>query len=203
MAKSLGPNQLAQGMRSGKKMLAKDLVQDGRNPGLWDSAEWIDPPHPQERPYIPDDVEGKARFKVMPENIQFTPPVLEAVLGVDDVGDPAILLSWTVADYGPDSPTETYTIYRAVDGGVAVIIEEIPVEYTEFGELITPNVFADTDIENDHTYTYYVVSTSMQDFTTTSNSVAVPVDDLPVYRITEDDILRATGDDAFRITEAA
>lgn len=35
--------------RSGKKMLLKDLVEDGYYPGLLVAPDWYEPRHPQER----------------------------------------------------------------------------------------------------------------------------------------------------------
>lgn len=79
MPRYLGRNQIAVCQRSGAKCRAADLVRDGRNPALLVLPEWADPPHPQEQPYVPNDVEGKARWPIAPENLTFVPPVLDAV----------------------------------------------------------------------------------------------------------------------------
>lgn len=70
-------------MRCGGKVLASQLISDGRNPQLlvcgadcWDSA------HPQERPFAVKDTEGMARFPVSPEQPFDTRPV--ATVEIDD-----------------------------------------------------------------------------------------------------------------------
>lgn len=76
MAKYLGKGQLAECQRSGTKCHASELVRDGRNPHLLVLPEWADPPHPQERPFVPSPTDGMPRFPVGPENIPVTAPVL-------------------------------------------------------------------------------------------------------------------------------
>lgn len=72
--------QLAICQRSGQKCLASELVRDGRNPQLLVLPEWADEAHPQERPYVPNDQEGKARFVIAPDRGFDSAPVLTAVL---------------------------------------------------------------------------------------------------------------------------
>ena len=79
MALYLGRGQIAECMRSGKKCLASELVRDGRNPGLLVLPEWADPSDPQEKPYIPDDIEGMADYPMAPDNLPPTDLVLTGV----------------------------------------------------------------------------------------------------------------------------
>lgn len=72
----LGKGQLAECMRSGVKCYASELVRDGRNPQLLVLPRYADPAHPQERPFKPDDAEGRARFPIAPDHGEDTPPVL-------------------------------------------------------------------------------------------------------------------------------
>lgn len=158
-------------MRSGAKCRAADLVRDGRNPALLVLPEWADPPHPQEQPYVPKDVEGKARWPLSPDNLTFIPPVLDAVGAIGRVN-----LSWTIAQYGPDSPAATYDIYRSVDAGVTyTLLHTVTVAYTSFGALVTPSVYADLAVVSAQTYFYKLVATSQQGFVTESNIDAATV----------------------------
>lgn len=171
MSKYLGRNQIATCMRSGAKCRAADLVRDGRNPALLVLPEWADPPHPQERPYVPMDVEGKARWPISPENLTFVAPALDAVGAAGRVN-----LTWTIAQYGPDSPVATYDIYRSVDGGVAyTLLHTVTVVYTSFGALVTPSVYVDLAVLSAHTYFYKLTATSQQGFTLDSNADAATV----------------------------
>ena len=47
--------------RSGKRMLLKDMVEDGDIPGLLVSPEWYEPEHPQERPVEAYDAQALRR----------------------------------------------------------------------------------------------------------------------------------------------
>jgi hypothetical protein len=76
MPKYLGPQQLAECMRSGVKCYASELVRDGRNPHLLVLPRYYDPPQEQERPFKPDDAEGRARFPLAPDHGDDDAPVL-------------------------------------------------------------------------------------------------------------------------------
>jgi len=155
MGKSLGRNQIAECQRSGKKMLARELVRDGRNPMLLVAPEWADPAHPQERPFIPDGAESKARFPIAPENLKFTAPVVAAV----QVGG-LVRITWTQADFGPSSLPDIYTLYRSVNGGAFSVLNEITVEYTRFGALVSTLLFDDGAVVGGNTYSYKMVATN-------------------------------------------
>jgi hypothetical protein len=73
---SLGPNQLGECMRCGGKYLASQLQMDGRNPRLLVCPTCWDPAHPQERPFVPNDVEGLPRHPIAPEILPDVAPVL-------------------------------------------------------------------------------------------------------------------------------
>jgi len=73
----LGRGQIAICGRSGEKIFASELVRDGRLTSLLVSPEWADPAQPQERPYVPMDLEGTAKFPISPENPK---PVVAPIL---------------------------------------------------------------------------------------------------------------------------
>lgn len=97
MPKYLGPHQLSECMRSGVKCYASELVRDGRNPHLLVLPRYYDPPQEQERPYKPDDAEGRARFPIAPDHGDDDAPVLTG----DTSTNHALLISGNNPDYSP------------------------------------------------------------------------------------------------------
>lgn len=84
------PKQLAECMRSGVKCLASELVRDGRNPHLLVLPRYYDPPQEQERPFKPDDAEGRARFPLAPDHGDDDAPVLSGE--IEDLTFEALLV---------------------------------------------------------------------------------------------------------------
>jgi hypothetical protein len=198
MAKYLGRNQIAVCMRSGAKCRAADLVRDGRNPALLVLPEWADPPHPQEQPYIPKDVEGKARWPLSPENDPVTPPILDA----DLLSPTSLFLHWTALET-VKAPPVGYDLYRATDGGDFVLIFSGDVVYTEFGELVSEDLtYTDGTVTALHDYRYRVLAVDAVGNSVGSNTVellhGVLDTGLLYLRQTEDDAVRQTSDDAIR-----
>jgi hypothetical protein len=94
MPKSLGRDQIAECPRCSAKVLASSLQKDGRLVELLVCPTCWDPPQPQESPFIPLDIEGKARFPIAPEQLPANEnPVL--TLGGEDAPIP---LTWTTGD---------------------------------------------------------------------------------------------------------
>ena len=175
----LGKGQIAVCMRSGIKCHASELVRDGRIPSLLVLPEWADPPHPQERPYIPDSGEGRARFPTTgADNGPVVPPVLtaEPELDVDDA--PFVTLTWTAAEWKAGEPVDTYSVLRDAGDGY-VILSDLDVEYDSFGGITGPTLeLLDTDVTVDGTYSYKVIAYS-HGKTVASNVVTVVGSDFP------------------------
>lgn len=154
----LGRGQIAVCMRSGIKCKASELVRDGRIPSLLVLPEWADPPQPQERPYVPDDMEGSPRFPVSPDTVSaasLVPPVLSAEGELDG----SITLSWTAAEWLAGPRTDTYRLLRSEDGADFVLIETVTVEYDIFGGITGPALtFNDTDVVPGESYRYKVTA---------------------------------------------
>lgn len=159
----LGRGQIAVCMRSGIKCHASELVRDGRIPSLLVLPEWADPPQPQERPYVPNDMEGTPRFDVSPDVTPVIPPVLTAEVPPDSPSTPvlsieqslselAAVLTWTASEPGDGDSIEAYTVWRSENGGdfeLYIVIDPPALTYT------------DTGITEDGTYEYYVVATAV------------------------------------------
>lgn len=171
MPQSLGREQIAECMRCGEKVRASELQSDGRNPrllvcqgpGCWDPA------HPQERPFQPNDVEGKPRFPVAPDHIQNTAPVLS--LG-DDTIPPQIV--WTPAGtIGPR--VESYRVYRATGAGAFSLLDTLEVEFggAPQYEVDPPELFEDSTAVADTQYRYRVDAITQDGRTIASNVLTV------------------------------
>lgn len=184
MPKYLTGGQLAECQRSGQKCLASQLVRDGRNPQLLVLPEWADEAHPQERPYLPNDTEGRARCPVAPDQGFDVPPVLTAVQDGD------VALTWTQADtIGPR--VESYTVYRAAGAGAYVALDTQEVDFGNGVDdtPVHPLSYTDTTAAPDTLYHYRVdagtddgraLSSNIEDVTT------APATWESVLQITED-----------------
>lgn len=172
MPVSLGPNQLAECMRCGDKVLAADLQSDGRNPRLLvcKSPGCYDPAHPQERPFVVNDVEGLPRFPLAPQHGQDTAPVLEVA---SEMMPPAI--TWDGAEtIGPR--IESYKVYRAPGASGAFVLQDTL--EVEFGsapryEVTTPVLFEDPTALVDTQYRYRVDAITQDGRTLASNVITV------------------------------
>ena len=202
MPRSLGPRQIAECMRCGGKVLASDLLHDGRNqsllvcgkPGCWD------PPHPQERPFVVNDVEGLPRFPVAPEQLPTNvKPVL--TLGGEDIPIP---LTWTEAStwrYIVDS----YRLYRAPGTtGAFALLQTFPVADGEAPLYIRVPVLAHDDATavDNTTYRYYVAAVTDQGQELVSNVVQVTAEEPAPegeFRLLEDGFFRLLEDGSFRL----
>lgn len=184
MPQYLGRNQIAECMRSGAKCYAKDLVRDGRNPSLLVLPEWADPMHPQERPYIPDDIEGAAEWPMAPDNL---PPTNLMLSGSYYAGGHQMGLVWNQATlWGPRA--KTYTLRRSTDGGAYSDISVNLVDYTnitghdtsvgvvkDYGHVyFVATTYTDSTPLDNHIYTYQVAAVDdVGDDVATSNIVTL------------------------------
>jgi fibronectin type 3 domain-containing protein len=173
-------------MRSGIKCKASELVRDGRIPSLLVLPEEADPPQPQERPYVPDDVEGKAPFDISPDITPTTAPVLSAAA---DITQTFIEVSWTAAEFEAGPRVASYTLYRDSGDGF-VVIDTIVVEYDMLGGITGPDLeYTDIEVEEGETYTYRVIASGDPFGSARSNTVAVTMPgpiDAPVLTATLD-----------------
>jgi hypothetical protein len=153
----LGRGQIAVCMRSGIKCHASELVRDGRIPSLLVLPEWADPPQPQERPYVPNDMEGTPRFDVSPDITPTIPPVLEGgsgtptapVLSVDAQETPiGAILTWTASVPVDGDSIEGYDLYRSEDGGAFSLLAATD------ADVLT---YTDEDVNEGSEYEYYVI----------------------------------------------
>jgi hypothetical protein len=148
----LGGNQVAECMRSGQKCLASELVRDGRNPQLLVLPQWADPAHPQEHPFIPDDVEGVADYPQAPDNLPTTGILLSGYYT-----NTIMALSWTQARlWGPRA--KTYNLRRSVDGAAYTNLSIQTVDYTNATNAI-PNI----GLQKDYGNVYSIGSTTYND----------------------------------------
>lgn len=112
----LGPRQLAECMRSGTKCYADQLIRDGRNPALLVLPEWWDPPQDQEKPFVPNSSEGRAKFPVAPENAPRNASVLRLV-----ANNPPRLAWTSTQTSGPR--VESYQVMRATGSGAFGVLQ--------------------------------------------------------------------------------
>lgn len=176
----LGKGQVAVCMRSGEKIHASKLVRDGRLTSLLVSPEWADPAQPQENPYIPDDLEGVARFPISPDTTPATAPVLALELLAE--GDaPAMLLSWTAAYREAGPRIEEYDLLRNSGEGF-ILIDTVLVEYDMFGAILGPGLeYTDEDVDVGTTYSYRVIALTSNNRGLTSNTVTgVAIEPIPI-----------------------
>lgn len=164
-------------MRSGIKCKASELVRDGRIPSLLVLPEWADPPQPQERPYVPNDVEGKAPFDISPDVTPVVPPVLAAEASEEEL---AVVLQWSAAEFTAGPRIEDYDVYRS-DGGAFTLLDTIVLEYDAFGAVVGPALeYVDTVVAADVEYTYKVVAHTGSGQSVASNTAsATPVEPPP------------------------
>ncbi len=168
----LGRGQIALCQRSGEKIFASELVRDGRLKSLLVSPEWADEAHPQERPYIPNNLEGVPRWPVSPENPK---PVVAPVLDAEPNGV-AVELSWTAASRAAGPRIEEYDILRDAGDGYE-LISTVVVEYNFIGAILGPGLaYEDLAVEVGVPYSYKVVALTSNDRGLTSNvATATPV----------------------------
>jgi hypothetical protein len=171
---SLGPHQLAECMRCGAKVLASSLQTDGRNPRLLVCSKpgcW-DPAHPQERPFVVNDVEGLPRFPVAPEHGEDTAPVLEAA-----DGGASVVLEWTAAET-IQGRVESYRVYRATGAGAFALLDTLEVTYDgapQYG-VTHPVTFPDNTVAALTAYHYRVDAVTDSGRTIESNEASVTTD---------------------------
>jgi hypothetical protein len=154
MPRSLGRHQIAICQRSGVKCRAKDLVTDGRIPGLLVLPQWADPPHPQEHMPPLEDRDGAPRWDVSPDQFATTAPVLAG--GVVLL---AAVLTWSAAT--TDGPIFTaYQIYRGVDDGDLELLATVDVDFATAPTyaVTPPTTYSDDTIADDHVYSYRVAA---------------------------------------------
>lgn len=95
--------------RSGRKMLLKDMVFDGRYPNMRVDPAWYEDKHPQE--YMPKVEDPTALWRPSPEVIAPpSAPVLTTSIQGND-----ILVTWTPAETGI-TEIASYSIFLGVDG---------------------------------------------------------------------------------------
>lgn len=194
----LGRGQIAVCMRSGIKCHASELVHDGRIPSLLVLPAWADPPQPQERPYVPNDLEGTPRFEVSPDITPTIPPVLSAepdptpvaptapVLSVEPHSYLiAALLSWTASTPADGDSIDSYSLWRSENGDSFVLYEEFDgVTLGFLDEAMSPGV----------PYEYYVVANSLVGGASNqSNTVEITIGELADVMLEDHDIVSFGG----------
>lgn len=113
MAKNYARGKRAWGIcgRSGRKMLLKDMIFDGRYPNMRVDPSWYEARHPQETlPRVEDPI---ALYRPSPEVVA-TPTLPVVTLVVE--GATQINVTWTPAETGITN-IEEYVISRSVNGG--------------------------------------------------------------------------------------
>jgi len=131
MAKQYAVGARAWGIcgRSGRKMLLKDMVFDGRYPNMRVDPDWYEARHPQETlPRVEDPV---ALYRPSPEVIA-APTAPE--LSIDIVGG-SPQLTWTPAD-SDITEIASYDIYRGLNGATPTLLLSCAVERDFLGGII-------------------------------------------------------------------
>lgn len=180
MGRYLGRGQPAICDRCGVKGFAKDLIKDGRNPGLLvlKTCGCYDPYHEAERPFVPKNQEGKAKYPISPDQL---PPVEIVLVGSISGGELAWLFgAWDEDAWDEDAwaagvgavlnwarPStegarfEAYEIWRSVDEGPFAVIETKEFEYSDFMQVLNePEGYTDSDAADPGLYRYYVEAVS-------------------------------------------
>lgn len=102
--------------RSGRKMLLRDMVFDGRYPNMRVDPAWYEDKHPQE--FMPKVEDPTALYRPSPEVIAApTAPVLTASLQ----GGTTAQLTWTPAESGI-TEIASYSIFRGLDGALPTLL---------------------------------------------------------------------------------
>lgn len=196
----LGRGQIAICQRSGEKIYASELVRDGRLTSLLVSPEWADPAQPQERPYVPEDLEGTAKFPISPENPK---PVVAPVLSAEALPsetDPVVTLTWTPAYRIAGPRIEEYDILRDSGDGFE-LIDTVVVEYNFIGAILGPGLeYLDEDVVTLQTYAYKVIALTSDNRGLTSNIVEVTIPETVTAPVLSGAIV---GDDAHLTWTAA
>jgi hypothetical protein len=137
--------------RSGKRMLLKDMVFDGRYPNLRVDPDWWEGKHPQET--LPKVSDAIALFHPAPQNLR--PPTTPELSG--ELAGNAVTLSWSESKSGVAFVTE-YQIYRAIGESESVLLATVPVVRDELGAATSARVYTDANIESGVTYRYHVIA---------------------------------------------
>jgi hypothetical protein len=169
--------------RSGRKMLLKDMVFDGRYPNMRVDPDWYEDKHPQE--FMPKVEDPTALYRPSVEVIAApTAPVLVANL----TGGTQATLTWTpsetditeIASYvinrsvdnGPFMPLIVCAVLRDFLGGIIGVqhcttIPSVPQNddsgsvYDKTTNEDAPITYVDTTVAGGHTYCYNVVAAPM------------------------------------------
>lgn len=158
MGRYLGRGQPAICYRCGVKGFAKDLIKDGRNPSLMvlSTCGCYDPIHEAERPFVPKNLEGKAKYPISPDQL---PPVEIVLTGSISVGEGAILSWGRPTTEGPR--IEEYEVWRSIDEGPFELIDTNTFVYSDFMQVLNePEGHTDTDAADPGLYRYYVEAIS-------------------------------------------
>jgi hypothetical protein len=130
--------------RSGKKMLLRYMVFDGRFPNMRVDPEWYESKHPQE--YLPKVEDPVALYRPSPEVIA---PPTAPVLTTSLQDSTTAKLTWTPAETGI-TEIESYTIFRGLDGALPFALVTCAVLRDFLGGIIgvercttTPSIPAD------------------------------------------------------------
>jgi hypothetical protein len=194
--KYLGAHQLAECMRCGQKGLARDLMPDGRNPHLLVFSDCYDPPHPAERPFIPRQNEGKAKYPIAPEVLPVPTSLLEGSL--DDAppaweDDPlawqTFPAAWLEGEWSPGGAIrltwtrfttvgarfERYEIFRSIDDSPFVLLATNVIEYDFTMKVLNEPEYLDLDLNIEATHRYYVDAVSANGKRARSNTLEIVV----------------------------
>lgn len=202
MPRYLGAEQLGECQRCGLKTLARMLIPDGRNKQLLvcNDSGCYDPPHESERPYIPRNNEGKAKYPIAPENLPAVAGELEGLLDSSPLAwedsplawedDP---LAWLVGAWSTGggvtltwdrmepvgARVERYEIFRSVDGAAFALLATNAIEYSFIMEIEnTPEIYVDAALTANVTIQYYIEGVTANGKRYRTNTLSVDVGDL-------------------------
>ena len=137
--------------RSGRKMLLRDMVFDGRYPNMRVDPEWYEGKHPQEEIVRVDD--PVALYRPAPPNFDSVAPQISAVFNGANID-----VTWT-AGSSDEGIILSYTLFRSLDDGSYTEVGTFPVVRDWEGRVIsTPLSYTQVGFLGGVTYRFYVVA---------------------------------------------
>lgn len=142
--------------RSGRRMLLKDMVFDGRYPNMRVDPAWYEGKHPQET--LPKVEDAIALYRPAPQALP--PPTTPVLAGALEGG--AVELSWSEAT-SHIALVNAYAIYRAIGESEAFdLLTTLPIARDPFAAIETELVYTDEDVQAGNTYRYYIVARAVK-----------------------------------------
>lgn len=175
--------------RSGRKMLLRDMVFDGRYPNMRVDPAWFEGKHPQE--YLPKIDDPIALWRPAPEN-PLAPS--QPVLTLETV-DLTAALTWTPA-VSDLTEMKSYTVFRSVDNGAFTTLVLCAINRDFLGGIASiehctsqvtppgsdkqvqrdyPVTYVDSTLEEGHTYCYYVQAFPLGNTISTAQGPPSPI----------------------------